>query len=67
MTLKMLPERFRRGLKLPAEMVKTPADAARKPEDVLDYIPGRKFNKVSISLEFSFLINLYFMFFYVKV
>lgn len=40
MSLKMLPECFRRDLKLPSEMVKTPADAARKPEDVLDYIPG---------------------------
>lgn len=40
MSLKMLPECFRRDLKLPSEMVKTPADAVRKPEDVLDYIPG---------------------------
>ncbi|XP_054278841.1 focadhesin [Macrosteles quadrilineatus] len=40
MSLKMLPECFRRGVKIPPELVKTPADAARKPEDVLDYVPG---------------------------
>lgn len=40
MTLKMVPECCRKGIKLPPEMTKTPVDAARKPEDVLNYIPG---------------------------
>ncbi|XP_046661651.1 uncharacterized protein LOC124354898 isoform X2 [Homalodisca vitripennis] len=40
MTLKMLPECFRKDITLPPEMAKTPVDAARRPEDVLDYIPG---------------------------
>jgi hypothetical protein len=35
-----MPERFRQGLVLPPEYAKTPIDAARKPEDVLPYIPG---------------------------
>jgi len=28
------------SIKLPAALSSTPGDAARKPEDVLDYIPG---------------------------
>ncbi|CAG9564314.1 unnamed protein product [Danaus chrysippus] len=38
-TLKDIPEVYRRTVKLPPSYCKTPADAARKPEDVLDYIP----------------------------
>lgn len=38
--LKSLPEDFRKDLKLPEIYCKTPADAARKPELVLPYIPG---------------------------
>ncbi|CAB3219749.1 unnamed protein product [Arctia plantaginis] len=37
--LKDIPEIYRRTVKLPASFCKTPADAARKPEDVLDYVP----------------------------
>ncbi|CAG9795940.1 unnamed protein product [Diatraea saccharalis] len=37
--LKDVPEIYRKTVKLPAANCKTPADAARKPEDVLDYIP----------------------------
>ncbi|XP_063226098.1 focadhesin isoform X2 [Bacillus rossius redtenbacheri] len=40
LTLKGLPECYRRDLKLPSAYAKTPVDAARKPEDVLPYIPG---------------------------
>lgn len=40
MALKMVPESCRKGINLPAEMAKTPVDAARRPEDVLNYIPG---------------------------
>jgi hypothetical protein len=39
-SLKTLPECYRQGLKLPTSYAKTPVDAARKPEDVLPYIPG---------------------------
>ncbi|XP_075981084.1 focadhesin [Anticarsia gemmatalis] len=34
-----IPEIYRKTVKLPASFCKTPADAARKPEDVLDYVP----------------------------
>ncbi|KAI5636536.1 hypothetical protein NE865_10781 [Phthorimaea operculella] len=37
--LKDVPEIYRRTVKLPPSYCKTPADAARRPEDVLDYIP----------------------------
>ncbi|XP_053614985.1 focadhesin [Plodia interpunctella] len=37
--LKDIPEVYRRSVKLPSSYCKTPADAARKPEDVLDYVP----------------------------
>nr|XP_037873431.1 focadhesin isoform X1 [Bombyx mori] len=37
--LKDIPEIYRRTVKLPASYCKTPADAARNPEDVLEYIP----------------------------
>lgn len=39
MTLRMIPEIFRQGIKLPDSYCKTPIDAARKPEDVLEYVP----------------------------
>lgn len=38
--LKTIPAEFRQGLVLPSAYAKTPADAARKPEDVLPYVPG---------------------------
>lgn len=38
--LKMLPSAAREGLKLPAKYCATPSDAARKPEDVLPYVPS---------------------------
>jgi len=41
LNLKTLPECYRQGLKLPSSYTKTPVDAARKPEDVLPYIPGK--------------------------
>ncbi|XP_050551055.1 focadhesin [Spodoptera frugiperda] len=34
-----VPEIYRKTVKLPPSYCKTPADAARKPEEVLDYIP----------------------------
>ncbi|KAJ8716977.1 hypothetical protein PYW08_005376 [Mythimna loreyi] len=34
-----VPEIYRKTVKLPASFCKTPADAARKPEEVLDYVP----------------------------
>nr|XP_049700898.1 focadhesin [Helicoverpa armigera] len=34
-----VPEIYRRTVKLPASYCKTPADAARRPEEVLDYVP----------------------------
>jgi len=37
--LKMLPGFAREGQKLPGKYCSTPADAARKPEDVLPYVP----------------------------
>ncbi|GBP63380.1 Focadhesin [Eumeta japonica] len=37
--LKDIPEVYRKTVKLPSSYCKTPADAARRPEDVLDYIP----------------------------
>jgi hypothetical protein len=38
--LKMLPPAARAGLKLPPKYCSTPAEAARRPEDVLPYVPG---------------------------
>ncbi|XP_039759204.1 focadhesin isoform X2 [Pararge aegeria] len=37
--LKDIPEIYRRTVKLPPAYCKTPLDAVRKPEDVLDYVP----------------------------
>lgn len=37
--LKDIPEIYRKTVKLPPSFCKTPADAVRKPEDVLDYVP----------------------------
>nr|XP_053648453.1 uncharacterized protein LOC128699746 [Cherax quadricarinatus] len=39
-TLKMLPQYARMGHQLPASMAATPFEAARKAEDVLNYVPG---------------------------
>uniref|UniRef100_A0A2P2I2Q4 Focadhesin-like n=2 Tax=Hirondellea gigas TaxID=1518452 RepID=A0A2P2I2Q4_9CRUS len=39
--LKMLPSHARQGIKLPASLASTPFEAARKPEDVLTYVPGK--------------------------
>lgn len=39
-TLKMLPQYARQGHQLPASKAATPFEAARKPEDVLEYVPG---------------------------
>jgi hypothetical protein len=39
--LKMIPGFARDGLKLPSAFCATPMDAARKPEDVLPYVPGQ--------------------------
>ena len=38
--LKMLPAFARVGIKLPSSLAATPCEAARKPEDVLTYVPG---------------------------
>ncbi len=38
--LKMLPAAARTGLKLPPKYCATPAEAARRPEDVLPYVPA---------------------------
>lgn len=38
--LKMLPAAARAGLKLPPKYCATPAEAARRPEDVLPYVPA---------------------------
>ncbi|KAK3868404.1 hypothetical protein Pcinc_026207 [Petrolisthes cinctipes] len=38
--LKMLPQYAKEGHTLPASMSATPFEAARKPEDVLEYVPG---------------------------
>jgi hypothetical protein len=48
MSLKTLPECYRQKLKVPASYAKTPVDAARKPEDVLTYIPGNIQNVLCI-------------------
>ncbi|KAF2362022.1 Focadhesin [Trinorchestia longiramus] len=39
-SLRMLPAHARHGIKLPDSMAATPFEAARKPEDVLTYVPG---------------------------
>ncbi|XP_071541136.1 focadhesin-like isoform X1 [Panulirus ornatus] len=39
-TLRMLPDYARKGHQLPASMAATPFEAARKPEDVLNYVPA---------------------------
>ncbi|KAJ9599853.1 hypothetical protein L9F63_009893, partial [Diploptera punctata] len=39
LSLKTLPESYRQRLQLPSSYAKTPVDAARRPEDVLPYIP----------------------------
>jgi len=49
--LRMLPAVAREGLKLPAKYCATPADAARKPEDVLPYVPSECWVKLLASAE----------------
>jgi len=49
--LRMLPLLAREGLKLPQKYCATPADAARKPEDVLPYVPGECWAKLLASAE----------------
>ena len=39
-SLKMLPSHAKVGIKLPDSLAATPFEAARKPEDVLTYVPG---------------------------
>ncbi|KPJ04134.1 Uncharacterized protein KIAA1797 [Papilio xuthus] len=41
-----IPEIYRSTVRLPASHCKTPADAARKPEDVLEYIPCEVWSEV---------------------
>ncbi|KPJ09490.1 Uncharacterized protein KIAA1797 [Papilio machaon] len=41
-----VPEIYRSTVRLPASYCKTPADAARKPEEVLDYIPCEVWGEV---------------------
>ncbi|XP_026667483.1 uncharacterized protein LOC108622690 isoform X2 [Ceratina calcarata] len=64
LTLKTLPQEFSRNLALPAAYAKTPVDAARKPEDVLSYIPGvcwiqmlQNINKTTLTAAGNFLIS----------
>lgn len=38
--LKMFPSYMREGHKLPSRLATNPFEAARRPEDVLDYVPG---------------------------
>ncbi|KAK7868003.1 hypothetical protein R5R35_010177 [Gryllus longicercus] len=55
LTLKGLPEKYRVGLKLPSSYAKTPVDAARKPEDVLPYIPSECWVQMLLKLKPEFL------------
>jgi len=48
--LRMLPIGAREGLKLPPKYCATPAEAARKPEDVLPYIPSECWVKLLASV-----------------
>lgn len=41
MKLKLVPSSYRRNVLLPASYAKNPATATRRPEDVLDFIPGK--------------------------
>eukprot|EP00092_Neocalanus_flemingeri_P036633 GFUD01039886.1.p1 GENE.GFUD01039886.1~~GFUD01039886.1.p1 ORF type:complete len:1196 (+),score=396.15 GFUD01039886.1:57-3644(+) len=49
--LRMLPCVAREGLKLPAKYCATPSDAARKPEDVLSYVPSECWVKLLVNTE----------------
>merc|ERR1719158_1898218 len=55
--LRMLPVVAREGLKLPPKYCATPADAARKPEDVLPYVPSECWAKLLTSAEDNILIG----------
>ncbi|XP_029048678.2 focadhesin [Osmia bicornis bicornis] len=63
--LKALPAEFRKDLVLPAAYAKTPIDAARKPEDVLPYIPAtcwiqmlQRVNKMALTSAGNLLVSL---------
>ena len=45
--LRSLPQLARTGLKLPARYCATPAEAARRPEDVLPYVPGECWGRLA--------------------
>ena len=45
--LKMLPTYAKQGHKLPEKFAATPMEAARKPEDVLDYVPALAWVKLA--------------------
>ena len=49
--LRMLPAAAREGLKIPNKYCATPADAARRPEDVLPYVPSECWGKLLASAE----------------
>ncbi|CAK9809148.1 Focad [Anthophora plagiata] len=64
MSLKVLPMEFKRNLVLPAAYRETPNDEARKPEDVLPYIPAicwiqmlENINKAALSTAGNLLIS----------
>ena len=47
--LKMLPAAARAGLRLPPKYCATPAEAARRPEDVLPYVPAECWPKLLLT------------------
>lgn len=51
LSLKTLPECYRQNLKLPREYAKTPVDAARRPEDVLPYIPSECWGQMLLGVK----------------
>ena len=56
--LRMLPAAARKNLKLPAKFCATPAEAARRPEDVLPYVPSECWGQlVATSLECEALVT----------
>ena len=62
--LKMLPAAARAGLKLPPKYCATPAEAARRPEDVLPYVPAECWprlllaaGKINFRFPLSFCLN----------
>ena len=56
--LRMLPPAARSNLKLPAKFCATPAEAARRPEDVLPYVPSECWGQLlATSLECEALVT----------